>query len=158
MASKVYQFVNREAVIRNMTTQYGRDPDMQALLGDLTTHELRVIAKHQDLMSEVLRISKIDFETAKLTLEERFGLEIEEFSNDYWVSTTRWEDEIPRELRTQHIGWYADREEGVVCVAKMLLLREVQVNLVMRYVEHKREQNRLLASAAAHGGWPGMYL
>lgn len=128
---------------------------MQDLLDTLTNKELRILRKHADLRARVLHISKMDTLQIFEELKDVFDLDIEFFNNhDVWISTERVEDAIPEWFDSHHYGWFRSQTSGEFSEwAKNFLLQEVKINIWVRYMEHKKNEELVWDSMSGYAGY-----
>jgi hypothetical protein len=141
--------LNKKAMVFNMSKG---DSEYEKLLSCLSTKELRILHKHDDLISKVRGITKMTKVQLLQELEDEYELEVDKYTiDDMWLSCEKLEDAIPDWFSTSHCGWSASEKDGeFVAWAREFLMQEVRINLWIRYQEYKKEH--------PEGANYGMYL
>ena len=136
----IYPFPNKRAMVFNMS--HG-DVGYQLLLDGLSTKEILILKKHPDLISWVQEITRMTTVQIIAELQDGFNLEVDEYpTGDLWVNTEKLESFIPDWFTTSHCGWYKDARNGEFEEwAKNFLMQEVRINIWLRYLEHKEDEN-----------------
>jgi len=109
------------------------------LLMELTTPEIAELVQHEDLITKVGDIVRMTSLALEKTLQERYLLEVTECqTGNYWLGVS---DELatwmPDWLVTHHQGYWCETREFTT-TARIILLRDVRINLWMRYLERKK--------------------
>ena len=135
---------NRNVLVNSIS---GGDTRLKKLLDAMSTKELVILWRHDDLIVRVRKIFNMTLVEASAELKDEYGLEIDAFEcGDTYVSTEKLEGAVPDWYRPFHVsGWILNLENGkFLDWAKNLLLQDVRINLWVRYMEHKK--NSLTAS------------
>jgi hypothetical protein len=115
------------------------------LLDPLTTRELKIMKKNEDLLNRVIEICKLTKMAMLKHIRDDYGFKIDDCQNgDLWIDASdaceglmpAWADQIV----LPHTGWYLSFQEDdddFMPWARNLLLQEVRINMWMRYYEHK---------------------
>lgn len=149
-------WMNRTAVIRNMSARHGYSSELQKLMEDFSNRDLKILQKHPDLIDRLHAVAKMEANEITVTLEEDYGLTLDGYEgNSCWIGTQDLEERIPGWIKTTHVGWAVDGMESFMDFARKFLANEVRMNLAMRYVEYKRKNP---GPKIIHGAGFGMYL
>lgn len=134
----LYPYINRQAVIRNMTAHHSYDGEIQRLLRHLNSKELQILQKNLDLVDRVAEISKLETKELREILTLDHDLEIEAYPGSIWLSVIDLVKRVPENLTNNHTGWWFDNEGEFTSWARDFLMQEVRINLMVRYIEHKK--------------------
>ncbi len=130
------------SIVRNAVPAKLVGKSLHGLLDGLSSKELRILKKHEDLVLKVGRISIMH--TAELVKEVKddFGFEITRchVRSDLWVNIG--EDLLafrPTWCEQTHFGWWLSVDDGEFDVwARNILMQEIRVNISMRYLRDKK--------------------
>ena len=130
--------INKKAMVFNMSQ---RDSEYEKLLSTLSTKELGILQKHDDLIEKVKGITKMTQIQLLQELEDEYDLEVDQYNiENMWLSTEKLEDAIPDWFSTSHCGWFKDVRDGEFTDwAREFLMQEVRINIWIRYQEYKKD-------------------
>lgn len=135
-----YPYIHRGAVIRNMAARHNYDSEVQRLLHHLNAKELQILQKNLDLVDRVSEVSKLDAKDLREILVIDYDLEVEAHTGSIWISCTDIAKRVPENLANSHVGWWFEGEPEFVAWARDFLMQDIRINIMLRYIEHKREE------------------
>lgn len=138
-------FMNRMIWINHMTM--GSTPMngkvFRELLDGISTKELRILHKNQDLIDRVKEISNMTREQLVAAVKDGYGLEVTDCMNgDLWVGTDDLEKVTPAWTKGKlpYGGWYLtfqQQDNDFDPWARYFLMQEVRTYIWSRYMEKK---------------------
>ncbi len=134
-------FPDKRVLVQTIGVTKSGGAIFQGLLDGLSVKELKIILRHDDLMSRLLKISKMSDEELLETIQEDYNLLVTDLcEGSLWVATEPLENNIPKWFDSTHCGWYLETEKGEFGVwARHFLAQEVRINIWIRYMEHKKK-------------------
>lgn len=134
-------FPDRRLLIQTIGIAKSGGVIFQGLLDGLSLKELKILRNHEDLLSRLLKISKMsDAELLEIIQEDYNLLSVDLCDGNVWVDTDSLQDNIPEWFNSTHCGWHLDVQAGEFEVwARHFLAQEVRINIWIRYMEHKKK-------------------
>lgn len=158
-----YLGLNRGIIVANIAITHDAGNDFRKLIDDLTIMELGILKQDEDLIQRVKDILKLDAEGLREHMVKVWGLLAESCQNDdWWIDIENIREQCPKWSRAIIEGHYIDGNDFVDWGQKWLM-REVRVNLNIKYIEWLREEKKkkiskeLADDYADAANW-GMYL
>lgn len=120
-------------------------PGLQRLLEPLSTKELAILQKHRDLIERAQQIDKMTLNQLVRELENEFGMEVDPLRNgSYFISVDKPLDFLPERMDgPEGGGWDVANPGGFIKWAEDFLMREVRINIWIRYIEYKKKLGSL---------------
>lgn len=141
MYSNTHQDYNKRLLALNMSQG---NKEFQTLLNLLSTKEILILRKHDELMDKVHEISKMGVQTVLEKLQTEYALDIDHHVNgDVWIGTEQLEDGIPDWFESSHCGWFKSLDKEFMVWARTFLMQEVRINIWIQYLEHEKEKAKL---------------
>lgn len=137
-------FQSKQMLIQSLSLGQRGGHNFQNLLDGLSTKELRILRKHEDLCDRISEITKLTDKALLETLKGDHKLVVENYHDGgIWVGTDPLLGNFPAWHKSTHCGWYLTAKGGEYeDWARNFLMQEVRINIWIRYMEHKKGSNR----------------
>lgn len=151
MYSNVVQM--KATLVTRIAKKYGGDTIFSKLLSDnFSRRDLSVLEMYPDISRRILGISRLRTGPLKMFLESNYGLQVDEFDApdktgecDWWIGMEGLRERLPVFDRIPRSGWYVDKKDFVYW-AQSFIVREMRMNVLIRYIEYKRKTKTFTSS------------
>ena len=138
--------MNKGLWLNNLMIGQNGNEVFRRLIEDLSGKELRILRRNQDLIERVTEISRMSVSRMLDTLKEDYSLEIHDCdTGEIWVDASDVNKEFsPEWTKSEHSGWFLEfdarfeRGEHFDVWATRFLMKEVRINIWLRYMEYKK--------------------